>query len=177
MNFEIRAIVPVKWSAKEILDEIQLSVDSVAMAVKKDFEATVATWNEQPRFESTVGVGSGALTSISIAVGTNSPRWAMLNEGTKPRMIDPGPGRVLAFQTGYRAKTRPRQFRSYKGGAYGPRIVRPRAFLRRGIEPRAWTDEARKKYQPILQQALIRATTLGALKAMGYGVSKVVSGR
>lgn len=114
-----KAIKPQRLKDKSFRMTIYNKARAVGNAMKRDFEATTATWKHKPVFTvdvSTKGQGPAVL------VGTSDQIYGYVNDGTKPHVIRPKRGRVLRFASGYTAKTSPGVIGSGAGGASGGAI-------------------------------------------------------
>jgi len=143
---EFGAIKPTKFKPTEVAKAIAEALVFEAGKIKEDFDRTTETWTQRPRFSEPIVVRSG--TSIQCQVFTNDPRWVVLDSGTGARAIFPRfPGRALSFQPGYKAKTRPRQLRSWPGGRFGDKVARAAVYGYKGIRAREFVATAQEKHQ------------------------------
>lgn len=118
-----------------------------------DFEKTVSTWDEKPRFR--VRVGRDA-----VSVYTDNAIWRFVDQGTRPHTIRPRRASVLAFPGGYAAKTRVGSIIARAGGPSGDtrfaREVQHPGTKARGFSRRLrakWKD----KWPAMVQQAIREA--------------------
>lgn len=112
--------------------------------MKRDFEATTATWKHKPVFEMNVSTkGQGP----AVLVGTDDEIYGYVNDGTKPHDIYPVNAKMLRFQSGYAAKTSPGVIGSGGGGASGS-MVFSRHVRHPGTKARKFDEIIAKKWQP-----------------------------
>lgn len=120
--------------------EIDRAVEYTLQAVKRDLEKTVQTWNKKPEFvtESKYQGGSRIITAY-----TDNQVYNWLDQGTKPHIIRPKRARMLAFQSGYTAKT------SAAPGAFIAKSGGPSGAWRYAKQVNHPGTKARKFYQKI----------------------------
>jgi len=108
------------------LDEfVQTSIQAVNDTVDAtlvDFNKSKATFSGKSQFQFEVVKATGVRDKrISGSVGTDNENYVRLNEGFT---IPPVKNKLMAFRSGYNAKTAPGVIDSKGGGPHGPRIVR-----------------------------------------------------
>lgn len=141
----------------------------VAKDIQKDFESTVATWEDEnkPTFGSIVDTTGGEI-SLLVDVESNGEIYGYVNEGTKPHLIPKaGPG-VLKISEGYQPKTRPGVIGSRSGGAGDRFIIRRTQVKHPGTEGRYFDKAIAKKWKKPFKRAMEQALALAA-KASGHG--------
>lgn len=95
-----------------------------AKKIKREFEKTTATWEHKVDFREHVHLAP-SYSVMSVQIETDDEIYGYVSNGTKPHEIRPKKkGGVLAFQSGYKAKTSPRQIGSGSGGSFGDTIFR-----------------------------------------------------
>lgn len=92
------------------------SVYKTASLVQRDLQSTTRTWDHKPKFDITITQQGD---NYIVAVGTDDKIYLFVSEGTKPHVIQAKRSPYLAFQGGYRAKTRVGIIGSQAGGAFG----------------------------------------------------------
>lgn len=141
--------------------EIKSALDKLAKDVKKTFEGTTSTWQTDVKFDTKVTMSG---SNASIEVSTDNKIYGYVNEGTPAHIIRPRRARMLAFQTGYRAKTRPRSIASGPGGASGP-MAYANVVHHPGTKAREFTKYVSVRYLDVLpvviQQAITKAAKEG----------------
>lgn len=98
---------------------LETACNQTLRAMQKDFQKTTRTWNTPVTFVVVKMTPSGQ--NLEGAAGTDNKIYLYVTRGTKPHIIRAKNGKVLSFPSKYRAKTRRRIIRSYKGGGSGPR--------------------------------------------------------
>lgn len=152
MNLKMTATIPKRLAdaPDRLRKAIRTGMDAAAEALKVDFEATANTWSDAPAFR------IERPDDYTRIVSTDHEVWGMLDEGTRAHTIRARNARVLRFQTGFRAKTRPGVLGSSGGGASGPAVT-ARQVQHPGTAPRRWTYAAKEKYDKELPRILQRA--------------------
>ena len=115
----------------------------IGRLMKKDFEKTVATWKNKPKFEiliSLAGVGP------TVVVDTNSVIYAYVTKGTDEHIILPRRAKALRFAGTFTAKTVPGVIDSRAGGSSGPDVF-SRGVVHPGTEARNFDKLIAKKWQ------------------------------
>lgn len=142
----MRAIIPKTIDITKADREFKEALDSTLKIAEREFNKTTKTWDHQVRwskqiYQTPVGPGGVYETDDDIY------RW--LNNGTKGPYKIPkaGPG-LLAFPSGYRAKTVPNLVYSRGGGAYGPMVFVNGQVTHPGIKPRNFDTEVAKVVMP-----------------------------
>lgn len=131
------------------------SLRKVATPIKRDFEATVRTWDKKPKFEREIGLSPDGPTLL---IGTDDENYNRLDKGTRPHLIKPradGPG-FLRFQPGYTAKTSPGVIGSRAGGPHGD-FVYAMEVNHPGTEPRLFGETIQKKWKKPFKRAMEQA--------------------
>lgn len=151
MPANIEVIIPDNvLDPSSMMRAISNSMTGQAKAVKVDFDVTTHTWSNRPSFKI---INQGRLNRI---IRTTSEIYGFVNFGTKPHVIRAKRAKVLAFQSGYKAKTRPRKIMSRSGGSFGEMQYR-KSVKHPGTEARKFDEEIVKKNEPLLQRTVQRA--------------------
>jgi len=159
-----------------------LKVDAVRMAImnalrkegtleKKLLEGTTKYWTgAKPTFTSEVSLAGGD-AQLLIGVSGNAEaaaKWVRVNDGVPGgRWIYPRHARVLRFQPGYDAGSKPGTLDVKPARRYGEFIFRPRAYIRKGIAARGWTIVVLKEREIPFRTAINTALANG-LKQGGW---------
>ena len=130
-----------------VRDELEGTLEDVKQDMIKDFEGTVANWSTEVDFEGRKIIRPDELRIIVYPTGPGAEIWGYVNAGTRPHPIYPRAGGVLAFQGGFRAKTRPGSLRSGAGGRSGPTVF-SKGVQHPGTEARNFTGQIADKYRP-----------------------------
>lgn len=168
-----KAVLPKKFNAFAIIQELARENKRIAKDVLSDFEKTTATWSEKnkPRFRKEIIYNPNA---IGFRVFTVHRIYTYVTRGTKPHRIKPrrrNKSGMLSFRWAgpgsYRAKTTPGVIGSQGGGASGP-VVKSKGVNHPGTAPRDFDIVLAKQWQPTYQQRMQAALNKG-LKRSGYG--------
>lgn len=125
------------------------------------FRQTVEGWNNPPYFSSRRHDTSDQLGIKVYPDGEWAPKYAMINEGARPHVIRPRRSRMLRFQTGYRAGTKPRVLSSQPYRRFGDRIS-VGIVHHPGFEAREFTQTIATEYDPTFQDDMQEAIRAGA---------------
>jgi hypothetical protein len=159
--------IPILPKVAKLIDQARLqrelrdALDHTGNIIKDDFEKTVKTWEHKPPFrkEGPRLTGSG----LEVTVSTNQEVYTYVTRGTRPHLIRPRRARKLRFQTGFKAKTRPRIISSRAGGASGP-IAFARAVQHPGTQARDFDIEIarrrQKNHENLIRLAIRRSIRL-----------------
>lgn len=118
---------------------VKAVMQEAADDAKSDLEKTTEGWQHGVSFEAIPD-------KTGFIVGTADEVWNYLDQGTKAHEIRPRRATRLRFQTGYKAKTRPRVLASGGGGASGD-VVYAKSVQHPGTEAREWSETVAEKYQ------------------------------
>lgn len=162
----------VKWTSTKITEPMQLTfaevrghilavVQHYGIKIKKDFEATTATWKDHhPVFTIERKFAGG---NIRLSVTTKNEVWGYLNRGTERRWA--------LMSHDFSPKTVPRQLTSYPGRGSvlyrGPAEMRAAGigYAMPGIEAREWTKTVMDLYRDALRRDLKDAVSKGLRSA------------
>lgn len=146
----------------EVRGHILAVLQHYGIKMKKDFEATTATWKDHhPVFTIARKFAGG---NITLSVTTRDEVWGYLNRGTNRRWA------VMSHD--FLPKTAPRQLTSYAGAGRvlyrGPAEMKAAGigFAMRGIEPREWNKTVIDLYTDSLIRDL-RAAVRKGLRSAG----------
>lgn len=148
-----KVIIPKKLSVDpaKMARVITNTLNATALSIKIDFAVTTQTWSDKPTFAIELP------TPSTRTVSTGDRVYTMLNEGTPPHEIAPR-GKVLVFQTPFRAKTVPRSISSGPGRKGGNTVFTRKPIQHPGTEAREWDTTIAKKWKkqvgPIFQRAI-----------------------
>lgn len=140
------------------LSDSAKALNKTVQNVKKDFEQVIATWKGKPGFR-------GKTATISKHVATmwgNKDTWIWGNRGTKPHIIPPKPGRVLAFKPGYNQKSSRSSLSSRRGGSFGKTVFTRRPVRHPGSDGGFWDKMSAIKQQPQLTKDMQAVTKKAA---------------
>lgn len=136
---------PPLFDDRQFSRDLQRAVKSRAQAMKRDYEKTVATWDDPPVFEQVTQTTS---PDISALVGTDDRIYGYLDRGTRVRHALMSPD--------FQPKTRPGELRSYPG--QGHVVFISKKLNLPGIKARGWSkmigQKHKKPFQRDVQAAL-----------------------
>jgi hypothetical protein len=94
----------------------------IATEARNDIYKAVDTWTHKPDIRVTrIGGGTGRSATATIGVEVYSDVYQFVDKGTRAHIIAPkAAGGVLAFNSKFKAKSRPNSLRAYKGMSAGP---------------------------------------------------------
>jgi hypothetical protein len=141
---------PKGMKADEVRLEILNELRKQGTIVKDDFKKTTRTWDHQPQFSSEIHFEG---TDPSLIVGTDDKIFKFVDEGTRAHWVRPKRGGMLAFKTGYRAKTSPGMIGSTGGGGFGP-MGFSKGHKVSGIKKRGFTRAIRLIRKPGFDRAM-----------------------
>lgn len=170
MPVKFKAIIPKNADQDAVMRVLFDAMNASGDDPKKDLERTTQTWSgAKPGWKKSVQVGSGSVILRVEATGSSDgiQKWSWLDQGTRPHIIRPKGNYPLRFREGYQAKTRPGQFDSTSGGAFGDEVF-AREVNHPGFPGRGWTDLLIEKYRPKFWDAM-REAMRRAAKASGHG--------
>ena len=151
-------IKPIKASRLNV-DAFRLAflteMNRVISGMLADFNATVSTWDEKPKFQALKGLGNNS-GGAAVIVGTDDEIYKFVDEGTVAHRIPKTGFANLRFQPKYTAKSAPFMLGSRSGGPSGSYVFRRTTFVK-GIKARKFTDVIRKKWQPIFTARMDQA--------------------
>lgn len=122
-------------------DEMKLAAEAIRKETLRDFQKTVGNWKEKPKFSSRVIIG-GVAEGIQIQVGTDSPIYRYIDEGTKVR--------YATMSADWKSKTIPDVVGSFPGK--GKKLFVNKKRPRPGIKARKFTKHIAKTTQIKLQK-------------------------
>jgi len=166
----VKAIKPAKLKDDAIRLELLNGMRKFGTQVKKEYEKTVTTWNDKPKFGYEIALDSQGPTMIAGVTGggAGAEHWRYVNEGTRPHVILPKGDYPLAFQSGYNAKSTPGLISAKAGGSYGD-VVYARGVMHPGTEARNFDEVIQKEMTPRFKRAMEDAMKKAA-QASGHGV-------
>jgi len=179
----IEVIIPPKFNYPAMTAVLKDEGAEIVKGMKHDYQKTVKTWKTQPEFRPrrwAMGGRRGMPRKFKVSVGPVKGRKATrifnyVDQGTKPHKITPKKkGGVLVFMWGgpgsYRAKSRVRKLRAYKGGITGAKLHFRKFVKHPGSKAREFTQVIEKKWQRVAPKRFDKAMRRAA-KASGHAHS------
>lgn len=171
----IKAGLP-RYDKMKIVLETQSTKAGEGM--KKDFEATVATWEHKPVFVFQY-VGW-----FNMEIYTEDDIYGYVNNGTGlwgpkhakypiPKLLTPG-RKKLAFSSAFTPKTRPGSIKSGPGGS-GPVDTFRTQVMHPGIEPRGFEKLIAAKWNKLYKKEMEKAMAMAA-KVSGHWTAHMGKG-
>lgn len=152
----IKGIVPPKIDSKKTASNILKALDEGANVITKDYNKTIATWNDPPKFVTKKTIGKDAIYNIypsGSSIEVDKYVWTDL--GTKPHTIVPKKAPSLLFRPNFTAKTKPKVISSGAGGSSGP-IVGAKKVNHPGTKPRLFSITIRDNREKLIVKNLHR---------------------
>lgn len=113
----MKAIVPQHLpSTADYTNAIYKAFNDTVNLIERDMQSTTRTWTHKPQFRIVIGTRGKDLRAT---IGTDDPIYQYVDHGTKAHKIRAKRSKYLAFQSGYKAKTRVGIIGSQEGGAFG----------------------------------------------------------
>lgn len=164
--------MPVSISIEVEIPEIKLQSDVIrrkildAMRkntvpeVKRLFRGTTQGWKNPPNWSEKYTDSVDEISATVWASGANKKQYGYVNFGTDPHPITPKRAKLLRFQSGYSASTKPGSLISHANTRFGP-FQSYRAVNHPGIkEPREFDKQVAYKIAPQFQDDIRRAIRL-----------------
>ncbi len=162
MAFVFKSIIPKDMDIDVFRLEYLNELRKEARTITKEYKKTTRTWKNKPKFVTQIGL-SRIAGDASVLVGTDDEQYRWVDEGTRAHIIRARNAPSLAFQTGFRPKTRSKVISSRKGGRSGP-IVRPKVVRHPGTKARLFSETIAKKRTAPFERNIRRANKRAADK-------------
>lgn len=149
-------IAPVR---EEMLNELR----SVGRAMAQDLKNTVKDFKNPPAVNMKISL-TRSDPQAGVEVTVDSKVLHMLDVGTKGHFVRPVHAPRLAWQTGYKQKTRPNRLWSNPGGKSGPWATSMGHWIK-GVEPRHYSEAMAQRWNKPFVERMQDAARRGAAKA------------
>ena len=158
---------------RQMRDELEREMSETAQEAKTFLVKATQRWRRKPRFRVKLKVSRGLLRWTVLAIGPNRKVFQFVDKGTgkfgpkkRAYKIPKVPTtKVLCFQTGYSAKTRPiAKFNVGTGRSTGP-VVFAKQVIHPGIKARKFTETITKELQADLARRINNAMQRGIRRA------------
>jgi hypothetical protein len=164
-KLQFTAILPKKFNAKAILAEAAKEMKDIHRDVAGDFDDTVATWDNKPKFDKEF---QSQPKRIRFFTGSADPIYGYVSLGTKPHRIRPKRAKALHFLGTYSAKTSPGTIKAKSGGASGAEIF-SQGVQHPGTKAREFDKAIAKKWRgPFVKR--LRAAVERGIKKSGHAI-------
>jgi hypothetical protein len=158
-----KPIKPRKLNIDKVRRNLLSALEKEGNIVKREYEKTVATWNDPPKFEVLTAIDNppGAASVLVGPTGTQEQvnKFVWTDQGTRPHVISAKNAPALVFQRGYSPKTQPNKIASFPAGRFGE-FVRKQSVNHPGTEPRNFTKIIVNRRRKPFQQAMIQAAKI-----------------
>jgi hypothetical protein len=162
---KFRPIIPVKINVKALMSEVTGEMKDIHKEVSTDFDATVRTWDNKPKFAKEFEQSD---RRVRFFTGTDDAVYGYVSGGTRPHIIRPKRRRVLHFQGTYTAKTSPGTIEAKSGGSSGADVF-SRGVRHPGTKPRNFPKSILKKWEGPFAKRMTQAMGRAAKKS-GHGI-------
>ncbi len=162
----VKGIKPRRIIAAKTKFRILKAMDRQADLVENAYKRITKTWSgDKPIFSiKTVIKGDDVIVPIVATGGFGAQKLVWLDDGTRKNYpIEAKKASSLAFQSGYKAKTKIRKIGSGSGGSFGPTVFRKKV-IHPGIKAREFSLTIANKREPPYVKAISRAATTGIVK-------------
>lgn len=175
-NLYAKPILPAAFKPDAIRTALLAEMRHIGEEVKADFQATVATWDDKPAFESQISLTNAGGPILFAGLKNDGSEAAQhyhfVNDGTRPHDILPGAAtgksnkRALRFPGTFSPKTLPGVLGSSAGGSSGERVF-ARGVHHPGTKARRFDQAITRRWQPRYAARMAAAMARGA-KASGH---------
>lgn len=163
---KMKAIKPAPFKAQEFERWFTWATKQTLDMAEKELGKTHRTWNHQPHWTKTISV---TMREIKGEYLTDDKIYTWVSDGTSGPYSIPKTGTaLLAFPSGYTAKTTPKTLFSKSGGSYGPTVF-ARKVMHPGIKARKFDETAAKFVEPWFKKYGDTAMKQAA-KASGHAI-------
>lgn len=152
MVAKIKAKLPPKFQSDRLQSVIDEAARNEAKLAKREFEQSVKTWKNRPRFQVKRRRDGG------YDVFTDSLIYKFVSRGTRPHAIRPVRAKALAFPSGYSPKTSPNSLGAKPGGGFGQTRF-AKAVQHPGTAPRKFEEKVQANSERRLQKAVNQAVS------------------
>lgn len=145
-----KGIVPKKINAARIREDIIKASEKQGITVANDYKKITKAWTgDKPTFPiKTTIKNDDLITSIIASGGFGAQKLVWLDDGTKKNYpIEAKKSSTLAFQSGYKAKTKARTIGSTGGGSFGSTVFKKKV-IHPGIDKREFSLTIADNIQP-----------------------------
>lgn len=140
MKITIRPIIP-KLNVPDFQQIAKTELRREVVAVKRELALPTRRWKTTVEFYDRQAQGA---QSSGIDVGTENKIYGYVDRGTKRHLIKPKKAKTLAFNSQFRAKTKPNSLNSSAGSSKPP-VVFAKAVRHPGVKARGFTKQVLKR--------------------------------
>jgi hypothetical protein len=166
----VKVIKPQRLKIDAMRLELLTGLHEAGRDTIKEYEKTVSTWNNPPKFEALISLMAPGATLVVGPVGNDEAvqHYEWVDKGTRRHWVEPVKAKALYFQGSYKAKSVPNVIGSFTGGASGEFFYSKGHWVS-GIEPRNFDKVIQEKMTPQFKRRMEEAMRRAA-KASGHGV-------
>lgn len=165
VTLRMKPIIPKDINKKALFDELEKEMKAIQKEMTKDFDSTVQTWSNKPKFDKEF---ESSKSRIRIFTGTSNEIYGYVSGGTRPHRIMPKKGKALRFRGSYRAKTSPGVIGSKAGGASGGEVF-SKGVNHPGTKARKFDEAIGKKWDRPFRSRIDKAIDR-ARKKSGHAI-------
>lgn len=165
VNVKIRPIIP-KIGTLDLQKIAQTELRREVVNVKRELALPTKRWKHKVEFYDRPATGA---QSSGVDVGTTDKVYNILDKGSPPHIIKPKKAKFLAFNSVFRAKTKPDSLNS-SAGRSSPPVAFARIVHHPGTKPRNWRKLVIKRSKARFPQAVDKAVRL-AVQRSNRGVN------
>jgi len=131
----VKWIRPPRIPTGQIDQQLRMALRQAGSVVQVEYKLFTGTWEQknEPQWKQLGPRKEG--NDLVWRYGTSSVPFMYVEEGTRPHIIRARIARMLRFQTGFIAKTKPGQIASGVGARFGP-FARAKQVMHPGNAPR-----------------------------------------
>lgn len=160
MNIKIRPIIP-KIGTPNLQQIAQTELRREVVNVKRELALPTRRWKHKVEFYEKPAEGA---QSSGVDVGTEDKPYQWTDKGTKPHIIRPKKAKALAFNSVFRAKTKPDSLNSSAGTSKAP-VAFAQEVHHPGSRARGFTKLVLKRSKARFPKAVDKAVRLAVQRA------------
>ncbi len=160
MKIIVKPIIP-KIGTPDLQKIAQTELRREVVAVKRELLLPTRRWKHKVAFYEKQASGAA---SSGIEVATDDKPYGWTDRGTKRHLIRPKKARVLAFNSVFKAKTKPDSLNS-NTGKNAPPVVFAKAVQHPGTKARGFTKLVLKRSRKRFPKAVDKAIRLAVARA------------
>jgi hypothetical protein len=139
-SIRIKPIIP-DLNLPDFQKIAQTELRREVVAVKRELALPTKRWKHKVEFYERQATGA---QSSAVEVGTDDKPYGWTDKGTKRHLIRPKKAKALAFNSNFRAKTKPDSLNS-SAGKNAPPVVFAKAVNHPGTKARGFTKQVLKR--------------------------------
>lgn len=160
VNVKIRPIIP-KIGTLDLQKIAQTELRREVVNVKRELALPTRRWVRKVEFYDKQATGAA---SSGIEVGTPDKIYGYVDKGTRPHIIRPRKAKALAFNSQFKAKTKPDSLNSSAGKNAPPKVY-AQEVRHPGSKARGFTKLVLKRSKARFPQAVDKAIRLAVARS------------